>query len=171
MSTLKDNTSCVQKFYYQSVYCHLIQYLLIMIHTVRYFMNSCKWFWCDVIFKNEYVLLVNTPCSHLHSFCKTGTSSGLEHHGEVGRVYYMGVDLLLISSLYFSTWLFLGNVLHGKACIILSASGRTLVWLSDRRQASGSHSEIYLGPAIQRWFSVFLSLKKIMWCSTGRTHA
>jgi hypothetical protein len=40
-------------------------------------MNSSKWFWCKIMFENEHFLLVNTPCSHLHSFYATGVSSGL----------------------------------------------------------------------------------------------
>jgi hypothetical protein len=47
---------------------------------------------------------MNTPCSHLRSFCETGMSRGLANSdfdssvtGEVGRVYCTAVDLLLIS--------------------------------------------------------------------------
>jgi hypothetical protein len=38
--------------------------------------------------------------------------------GEVGRVYYMGVDLLLILFLYCSTWLLLVCILNGTSCIM-----------------------------------------------------
>jgi hypothetical protein len=53
-----------------------------------------------------HVLLVSTPRSHLHSFCAAGASSGLvtrvtltrvSRGRLVGRVYYTGVDQLLIS--------------------------------------------------------------------------
>jgi hypothetical protein len=36
--------------------------------------------------------------------------------GKVGRVHYAGVDLILISFLYRSTWLLLGCVLNGALC-------------------------------------------------------
>jgi hypothetical protein len=70
-----------------------------------------------------HVLLVNTPCLHLHSFCATGVSSGLAtrvtltrvSRGEVGRVYYMGLDLLLIYVLCRSMWLLLGCILNGRS--------------------------------------------------------
>jgi hypothetical protein len=39
---------------------------------------------------------------------------------EVGRVYYTGVDLLLISFLYRSSWLMLSCVLNGTSCVTLS---------------------------------------------------
>jgi hypothetical protein len=37
--------------------------------------------------------------------------------GEAGRVYYMGVDLILISVLYRSMWLFLSCVLNGTSVV------------------------------------------------------
>jgi hypothetical protein len=69
------------------------------------------------MFKNEHILLVDTSYSHLHSFCTTGVSSSQGYldscvTGEVGNVCYKGVDLLLISFLYHSTWLLLGCVLN-----------------------------------------------------------
>jgi hypothetical protein len=71
-----------------------------------------------------HVLLVNTPCLYLHSFCATGVSSGLAtrvtlarvSRGEVGKVYYTGVDLLMINFLYRIACLFLGCVLNGTCC-------------------------------------------------------
>jgi hypothetical protein len=51
--------------------------------------------------------VVNTPCSHLHSFCATGEQRPSNQDdlvssitGEIGRVYYTWVDLLLSSFLY-----------------------------------------------------------------------
>jgi hypothetical protein len=52
------------------------------------------------------VLLVNTPCLHLHSFCATDVGSGPANYGnhdssvttEITGVYYTGMNLLLISS-------------------------------------------------------------------------
>jgi hypothetical protein len=46
------------------------------IQTARYLTNSSKWFRWQVTFQNEHTF-VNTPCSHLQSFCATGASSGL----------------------------------------------------------------------------------------------
>jgi hypothetical protein len=74
-----------------------------------------------------HVLLVNTPCSRLHNFCATGVEQRPSNQGDLdssvtgvgdGKVYYTGVDLLLISFLYRSTWLLLGCVLNGTLCII-----------------------------------------------------
>jgi hypothetical protein len=47
--------------------------------------------------------------------------------GEVGRVCYTGVDLLLISFLYRGTWLLLVCVLHGTPCMkIISCIAKDL---------------------------------------------
>jgi hypothetical protein len=102
---------------YHSVFCCLIWCCLVRIRIDKCFMNSCRWFLCEVMFKNEQVLLVNSLCSHLHSFCAHGQEQqgdlDLSVPGEVGREYYTGVDLLLISFLYHSIWLLLGCILNG----------------------------------------------------------
>jgi hypothetical protein len=49
------------------------------------------------MFNNEHVLLVNTQRSHLHSQGDLDSSA----KGEVGRVYYKGVDMFLI---WILTW-------------------------------------------------------------------
>jgi hypothetical protein len=66
-----------------------------------------------VMFENEYILLMNTPCSHLHSRSVTGVNSGLANGvvltcimGEVRRACYVGMDQLLISFLYCSMFVF-----------------------------------------------------------------
>lgn len=60
--------------------------------------------------EQSHILLENTPCSHLHSFCATGMSSDLLTTAtmtwvslESLWVCYMGATLLLISFLYWST--------------------------------------------------------------------
>jgi hypothetical protein len=110
-----SNIFCVPKCCYQSVYCCLIRYFLVSYQQpISMLSNVREW---------THVLLVNTPSSHLHSFCANGVSSGLAtrvtltwgSRGEVWRVYYTGVDLL-ISFLYRCTWLLLGCVLIGASC-------------------------------------------------------
>jgi hypothetical protein len=54
-------TSCVPKFYYQSVYCCLIRYFLVRIRTAKCFTNSSSRFRCEVTFENEH-----TFCSWIH---------------------------------------------------------------------------------------------------------
>jgi hypothetical protein len=68
-----------------------------------------------------HILLVNTPFLHLHSFCATGMSSGIatrvtstQVSGEVGIVYYTGVDLCLTWFSYRNMWLLLlDSILNG----------------------------------------------------------
>jgi hypothetical protein len=82
-----------------------------------------------------HVLLMNTPCSHLHRVCATGVSSGLAtrvtltrvSRGRLGESIYTGVDLLLISFLYCSTWLLLGCVWNGTPC----TWGLPWVWVDN----------------------------------------
>jgi hypothetical protein len=65
-----------------------------------------------------HVLLVNTPCSHLHNLC---VGSGLASRvtlawvsrGRLSVSIYTEVDLLLISFFYCSMWLLLGFILNG----------------------------------------------------------
>jgi hypothetical protein len=67
-----------------------------------------------------HVQLVTTPCSHLHSFCATGVSSGLATRVTLTRVSWgrleesitKGLNLLLMLLLHCSTWLLLGCVLN-----------------------------------------------------------
>jgi hypothetical protein len=67
-----------------------------------------------------HVLLVNTPCSCLRNWREQRPSKQgyLDSNikGEVGRVYYTGMELLLISFFYRSTRLFLGCILNGTSC-------------------------------------------------------
>jgi hypothetical protein len=61
---------------------------------------------------------VNTTCSHLHSFCATGVSSGLATSLTLSRVSRGRLgDLLMTSFLYRSKWLLLGFVLNGMPCM------------------------------------------------------
>jgi hypothetical protein len=69
------NTSCVLKLCYQSVYFCLICYLLARIRIAKCFMNSSRWFWCEVMFENEYTLCL--WIHHFHSFYATGMISSL----------------------------------------------------------------------------------------------
>jgi hypothetical protein len=55
------HTSCVPKFCYQSVYCCLIWYFLVRISIAKYFTNSSKRFWYEVMFENGH-----TFCSWIH---------------------------------------------------------------------------------------------------------
>jgi hypothetical protein len=72
-----DKHLCVPKFCYQSVCC-LIRYFLVRICVTECFTNSSKRFrYEENVREWTHVLLVNKPCSHLHSFCATGVSSGL----------------------------------------------------------------------------------------------
>jgi hypothetical protein len=50
--------------------------------------------------------------------------------GEVGRVYYTGVDLLLISFSYRNTWILFGSVLNGTS---FTTSFREIVDIFDMR--------------------------------------
>jgi hypothetical protein len=60
-------------------------------------------------------LLVNTPCSHLHRFLRSWREQRPSNQGDlnssvtedIGRVYYTGVDQILILFFYRSTWFFL----------------------------------------------------------------
>jgi hypothetical protein len=89
---------------------------------------SSKRFICEVTNVRDWtsVLLVNTPYPHLQGFCATGMKKRTSNQGdldssvttELGTVFYTGVDLLLISVLYRSTWWFLGCVLNGTLCRI-----------------------------------------------------
>jgi hypothetical protein len=54
-----------------------LSYFLVRIHIAKCFTNSSKQFWYEVMIKNKNILLVNTPCSHLHSFCAVDMNSGL----------------------------------------------------------------------------------------------
>jgi hypothetical protein len=60
----------LSKHCYQSVYCCPTWYFLVRIRIAKWFTNSKE---REMI----HVILVNTPCSYLHSFCITGESSGL----------------------------------------------------------------------------------------------
>jgi hypothetical protein len=81
-------------------------------------MRSHVWEW-------THVLLVNTPCSHLHSFCTTGVSSGLAtrvtstrvSRGRLGEPITRGWTFLCFHFLYRSTCLLLGCVLNSTHCI------------------------------------------------------
>lgn len=87
-----------QRIYYCFVF-------IVNISINKYFTNSSKRFWFKVVFREwTHVLLLNTPYSYLHSVFRTGMSSGLANRMNlalasrgVGRVYYTGVDLLLVS--------------------------------------------------------------------------
>jgi hypothetical protein len=66
--------------------------------------------WTDVLF--------------MRRFCATGVSSGLATTVTLTRVmqyvereYYTGVNILMITFLYRSTWLLLGCVLNGTLCV------------------------------------------------------
>jgi hypothetical protein len=83
------------------------------------------------------VLLVNTTCSHLQSFCAAGVNSGLAEDrrdlesrvtvetGRVYWVYYTGVDLLLIKFLHRRIWVLLGRVSYTLMCAIYFHRRRT----------------------------------------------
>jgi hypothetical protein len=73
----QTDTSCVPKLCYQSVYCCLIRYFIVQMRIAECFTNSSKISILSNIQEWTHVLLVNSPCSHLHSFCATGVSSGL----------------------------------------------------------------------------------------------
>jgi hypothetical protein len=72
------NYSCVPEFSYQSVYCHLIRYLLDRIRTAKWFMNRgkrCR----DVMLENEYTL-----CSWIHHVHICAASSKLQRPSSKG---------------------------------------------------------------------------------------
>jgi hypothetical protein len=65
----------------------LILYFLFRIRVAKCFTNSSKPFrWEAAVREWACVLFVNTPCSHLHSFCATGVRSGLAIKGTLTRV-------------------------------------------------------------------------------------
>jgi hypothetical protein len=74
--------------------------------------NSREW---------THVLLVNTPCSHLHSFCATGVSSGLvtrvtliwvSRVGLGSLLHRMELQLILFLCPSSATWFLLGCILN-----------------------------------------------------------
>jgi hypothetical protein len=89
------------------------------------FTNSRKRFSCSVIFENEHASCSwYTVFALAHLLCKwcgqrpsNKGDLGCSVAGLVGKVYYTGVDLLLISFLYRNKWLISGDVLNGTQCI------------------------------------------------------
>jgi hypothetical protein len=82
-----------------------------------------------------HILLMNTLCLYLHSFCANGMSCGLATTVILNwvswrrlGVYYTGVDLLLNSFLYHSTCLLLGCILNGTPCTYFLKL-ISLIWL------------------------------------------
>jgi hypothetical protein len=103
----QTNTSCLPRFCYQSVHWRITRYFLVRIRIAKSFTNSSKRFRCKVMFDNEHKI-----CSWIHhvrictAFEQRPSNQGdLDSSvtGEVGRVYYTGVGLLLVSFLYRST--------------------------------------------------------------------
>jgi hypothetical protein len=78
----QTNTSCVPKCCYKLLFCCLIWYFLVRTRIAKCFTNSSKRFRCEW----THVLLVNTTCSYLYSFCTTGVSSGLATRVTLTRV-------------------------------------------------------------------------------------
>jgi hypothetical protein len=131
--------------------------ILLPVGVLSYSVLSCRDVHCWMLHEQQqtismrsnvrewtHVLLVNTQCSHLHSFCATGMSSGLATMvtltsvmGEVWRVYYTGVDLLLISFLCRSAWLLLGCVLNSTSC---STCNRQRFLLLYTKHGKGWHT-------------------------------
>jgi hypothetical protein len=54
------NTSCLQKFCYQSVYCCLIWYFFVREYTAKWLVKSSKWFQCKVMSEITYFAHVHT---------------------------------------------------------------------------------------------------------------
>jgi hypothetical protein len=99
-------------------------------------MRSNVWEW-------THFLLVNTPCSHLHSLCATGVSSGLATMVTLTRMplrvwesqlHRRGggkLDLFMISFLYRNTSLLLGCVLNGTprtSVLLFTFRINLLIW-------------------------------------------
>jgi hypothetical protein len=108
LSTVKHvNTSYTPKFCYLSVYCHLIWYFLVKIHTARCFVNSSIQFRWKVMFMNEHTFCLwirfFAPAQLFHNWC------------EQWPIHQ--VNLLPISFLYCIMWLFSGYSLNGTTCI------------------------------------------------------
>jgi hypothetical protein len=74
---------------------------------------------------------------------------------EIGRVYYTGVDLLLISILYCSTWLLLGCDLNGTPCRIL-ISNVAEIWASKETFLLYNH---------QQHLNIRQTITNSVWCS------
>jgi hypothetical protein len=70
--------------------------------------------------------------------------------GEVWRVHYTGLNLLLVSFLYSSTWLLLGGILIGTPCILLFV---------DMQQSTYEKST--------RETYIKYQLKTVRWCSAS----
>jgi hypothetical protein len=96
------------------VYCCLTRNFLVRTHIAKCFTNSSRRFRCEIMFENEWthVLLMNTPCLHLHRFCTTGVSSGLATGVTLILVWRGTLEetvtwewTCLISFLYRSIWL------------------------------------------------------------------
>jgi hypothetical protein len=125
----QTNSSCVPKFCYHSVYCCIIRYFLARISTAKRFTNNNnnnKRFWCDVMFENEHTfrswIYHIAPVHFWRNWHgqRPSNQGDLDSSvtGEVGRVYFTGVDVLLVLFLYRSTWLLMGCVLNGTLFIM-----------------------------------------------------
>jgi hypothetical protein len=103
MSTTFLKTRIHPKCCYQSVYCCLIRYFLVRIRIAKCFTNSSKRFRYEVMFENEHTFAreytMFAPAQLLRNWSEQRPSNkdDLDSSvtGEVGRVYYTGVDLLL----------------------------------------------------------------------------
>jgi hypothetical protein len=93
---MEDSTDL--KFCCHLVYCYIFQFFLVRIRDAECFTYSSKRFSCKLMFKN--VLLMNTSCSHLHSFCVIGMIRSLAnsvplfecHGGDWERVLHGGTS-------------------------------------------------------------------------------
>jgi hypothetical protein len=106
----QTQTSCLQKFCYQSVYC-IIRYFLVRINIAKCFTNNSKRFRCSRMNKRsarEYTMFAPAQLLRNRREQRPSKQSDLDSSAtrKVGRFYYTEVELLLISFLSRSNWLF-----------------------------------------------------------------
>jgi hypothetical protein len=120
----QTNTSCIPKF------CSTSRYTAVLFGTslsgyalLNASRTAANDFDASDVRKWTHILLLNTPCSHLHSFRATEVSSGLATWMTLTQVS-RGLDILLLEGgpasdfiFYRTTWLFWGCLLDVTLCI------------------------------------------------------
>jgi hypothetical protein len=119
-----------------------------------------------------HVLLVNKPCSRLHSFCATGMSSGLAVRmfltrvlrEVVARVYCTTMDLLMISFSYRSTQLFW---VADSSSVYTDTKGcrhrRCIINSKPFSMVLASRSSIIKLELLFRWLFLIISVDSYHW--------